>query len=153
MNKGLTLIVFAVCVAITPAFSQKRAKLSKDERILQMAYNDTTKALAALFIEMRNVTRLQSNRALIGAGISSGVVLVGAAIMLSNPDSGVIIASGLIPVFVGIGGVFWFSGAWLISKLVKNPYTLRKFEKLIDISIEGKAIPSYYLVRVKKYLR
>lgn len=153
MNKRLTLIVFAVCVAITPAFSQKRAKLSKDERILQMAYNDTTKALAALFIEMRTVTRLQSNRALIGAGISSGVVLVGSAIMLSNPDSGVIIASGLIPVFVGIGGVFWFSGAWVISKLRKNPYTIRKFERLIALSMEGKAMPPYYSYRVQRYLR
>jgi hypothetical protein len=145
------LISISILLATTPSFSQQRNKLTKNEKILELAYNDTTRALAFLFTHMREVTNDQSTRALKGIVISSGVALVGGAIMASNPDSGVIVASGLTPLLIGTGGILVFSSTWLISKLRKNPYTVKKFEKLITLCKEGKTIPVFYLQRMEKY--
>ncbi len=143
------LISISILLITTPTFSQQRNKLTKNEKILELAYNDTTRVLAFLFTQKRDATKSQTNRALKGIAISSGVALVGSAIMLSNPDSGVIVASGLTPVLLGTGGVIFFSGVWIVSKLRKNPYTLKKFKKLIALSKEGKSIPAFYKQRIE----
>lgn len=151
--KFVTIVFVSLIISNSISAQTQAPKLAKNDKIMQLAYNDTTKALALLFIERRTSAKANSNDALVGAAISTGVVIVGGAIMLSNTDSPEIIVSGLVPVFVGIGGVIYFAGAYGISKIKKNAYTLRKFERLVKMSKEGKPIPVYYLERAQNYFR
>ncbi len=137
---------------------EKPVRLNKTEQIMLAAYDDTTRALTILFAEKRNrVQKSRKNSAIIG-GISAASFVAGGLMVQSdlnssstasyNPENYV----GMIFLLGGTVGVVYAVASFGISSLELNPYTIKKFNKLLALYKENKSLPDYYRKRINRYL-
>jgi len=132
----------------------KRSRYAKTEQIRLLAFNDTTRALADLFTQKRmNISSRQRELAMVVA-VSGVSTLVGHGLLFWVPDpgitailSGIVLSVGGIVVTVGAGAIM------LIAVLEKNPYTLRKYQRLVNMQKRGQPLPEFYAIRIAKYMR
>jgi hypothetical protein len=116
MSTKLVLLARWACTLTSAAFAQaenSKSKLSKNEKIWVAAYDDTTKALAALFLRKRNQDRKEQNAAYYVLGAS--VALIGAGLILASRDMDA--AQGgsteqdmnmsFVPILLGFSGILW----------------------------------------------
>jgi hypothetical protein len=52
----------------------------------------------------------------------------------------------------GTVGVVYSVASFGISSLELNPYTIKKFNKLLALYKENKSLPDYYRKRINRYL-
>lgn len=146
--------------------NQQVVRLKKHERIYLAAYDDTTRALADLFLakrhqiigphstnEFERCIGLHMKTNWIVLGVSSAVLVTG-LVMAGNtpPSEGQEDFSFFIPMIGGVGMIA--SGITLSAQyLMLTPYTVKKYFKLLELyQGEGK-LPKYYTKRISKYLR
>lgn len=141
--------------AFAPADSlEKRARTSKAERIRQAVFNDTTEALANLFLAKRSMVR-KTNRVVLIAGAASAAIFLTGGLLAQeagtpySPDFIV----GFPMVFTGAVGILTSGVVAGVNNLRLNPYTLRKYEKLVAMQRSGIPLPEFYARRVSPYLR
>lgn len=130
-------------------------KLSKHDRIWLAADDDTTKALALLFIKKRNdldKTLIKSSV----VGITSLAAFAFGALMLENNSHSPGIADGhafgVIFVFGGATGVLCSGVTLILTALLKRAYTLKKYESLLAAYRAGMSLPRFYKKRIQRYL-
>ena len=142
-------------------------RLKKNERIYLAAYDDTTRALATLFLVKRHkiigppsptdferyTTGFNMEAMWIAFGVSSAVLAAGIFMVNQHTDSNQ--EDGLIAVIPLIGGMCMLStGITLaVQYILLTPYTVRKYFKLLDTYTSGGQLPRSYTKRMAKYLR
>lgn len=134
----------------TYAQGSEPKKLTKNEKIWQEAYDDTTRALATLFIEKRSRIVRSQKKMFIVLG-ASAVAFGAGGYMLERELNSSSAASyditnyaGLIFMVSGAAGVIG-SGVMLgVTSIRLNPYTLRKYRNLVKIHRAGKVLPEFY---------
>lgn len=147
--------------------SSNTVRLKKHERIYLAAYDDTTRALATLFLVKRHkiigppspteleryVVGFNLKATWITFGISSAVLAAGLFMINQNTDSA---QEGDMSFIIPMAGamIMISSGITLtVQYILLTPYTVRKYFKLIDIYATGGKLPRNYTKRMAKYLR
>jgi len=144
-------ILFLAVVQVSYAQSDnlRNQRQSFDEILWSKTYDDTTRALARVFIIKNNELKPKLNRYATIAGVSVGVVVVGGLLYgasgMAGPVGLVFVVGGLI--YTTIYGIA--SGIQL-HRL--HPYTKRKFDKLLKQYKDGDSLPSSYQQELVKYL-
>jgi hypothetical protein len=149
------LLTLLMAVHLVPALAQAPAtegtkRLSKEEKILAAVYDDSTRALANLFVSKRSGLTKDRKTGLVIAGASAATFLAG-GLLLSNDLNGTegdnynpANYAGLGLMLVGAGGVL-ASGTYAGVKSIQlNPYTYRKYQKVLRLYQDGKPIPAFY---------
>jgi hypothetical protein len=135
----------------------EQAKLSKHEKMQMAAYDDTTQMLAGLFIEKRNsIKRTQNTCIWIFAG-SAGTFVLGGAMLAEdlNSPAGVYNPAsytGLGVMFIGVLGMTGSAATIGIQQIRRNPYTIRKFNRLIEMRKNGHPLPDFYREKMRTKL-
>lgn len=162
MNIKTIFFTVLTCTLISVAYAQyekPNIKLTKNEKIWIAAYDDTTKALASLFLSKRNQIRKEQETGYYVLGAS--VIVLGTGIILSSRDtnSGTGGATeedmnmSFVPLLLGFSGVMW-SGITLGGNAVLlHPYTVKKYDKLLDLHAAGQPLPRFYTKRLTPFLR
>lgn len=157
-------ILFTVCVCFvltyTIAFAQSdldQTKLTKNDRILLTVYDDTTRAIAALFITKRNNIKKGLKTTAIVGGVSASLFLIGGLVFEQNINTptGTYNTSnyaGLVIMFFGAAGVIGSAAALPVQFLRLNPYTMKKHDKLLKIYRSGRPLPEFYKKKLSTYL-
>lgn len=129
-------------------------KLTKTEKIWISAYDDTTKALAWLFIKKRNIYTKNQKTMYFVLGASTATI-IGGGLWLENDLNSSPTASydqtnyaGLLLMLAGTAGVLGSSVSLGASYIGLNPYTLKKYNRLIDLHKANKTLPQFYLKRM-----
>lgn len=159
--KQITIVLFALIYSLAIAQTPQQnpeLKLSKIDKIWLAAYDDTTKALAQLFIAKRNSFNREQKINYLVAGISAATLVAGGLMLkedLSEPNAtyNPVSYTGFIFMFVGSSGIIYSSVASLINFLQLNPYTLKKYERVLARYKEGQPIPPFYQKRLSKFLQ
>lgn len=152
-------VVFILIISLPLiAQDQIKQKLTKNDRILQAAYDDSTRALAQLFLVKRKSCRemLKVSNTTSGIGI---VVAAGGIVILEN-DMNQGPGGPFNPVnYRGFGlmamGVTVALSSGIVTGVAlvkKNPYTVKKYRILVDWHKAGKPWPDFYMKRVAPYL-
>jgi len=143
-----------------PAGAQKKPERrnGKIEKIRMAAYDDTTQALARLFVEKRtNHTRNQKTMYIV-LGTSTAVMVGGGLLLASDLKSSSTASydptnyAGLGLMLAGTTGILISSTSLGISYFSLNPYTLKKYYRLIDMHKANKPLPKFYLKRMAPYI-
>lgn len=160
-------ILFTVCVCFvltyTIAFAQAdldqpQTKLTKNDRILLTVYDDTTRAIAALFITKRNNIKKGLKTTAIVGGVSASLFLIGGLVFEQNintpagsynPSN----YAGLGIMFFGAAGVLASAASLPVQFLLLNPYTMKKHHKLMKIYRSGRPLPEFYKRNLSAYLK
>lgn len=138
--------------------SNPQPELSKTDKIFIAAYDDTTSALAELFVAKRYAHNNKQKVNYWIAGVSAATFVAGGLMLQNdlndpyatyNPKN----YAGLILMFVSSGGFIYSTISSLFNFLRFNPYTLRKYEQLLALYREGKPIPRFYQKKLIKFLR
>ncbi len=152
------LLICSSAYAQGPSIRSSKSKLSKNDRIWQAAYDDTTRALAYLFIYMRAEIMGKHKADLPVGGVSAvaltaGVLLMthdsdvtGAAASYDNADGADLL--GIILFMGGSAGVLYSGIGQLINALELSPYTLKRYYKVLDLYNRGKPVPEFYRKRL-----
>jgi hypothetical protein len=148
------------------AFSQRllaqsinlKQKLSKTDKISFAAYDDTTQALAQLFIAKRHTFNQKQEINYWIVGVSAATFVAGGILLqqdLNEPNAtyNPTNYAGLVLMFVSSGGMIYSTASSLLNFLRLNPYTLRKYERLLVLYQKGEPIPRFYQKRLVKFLR
>lgn len=151
------VILFFIALPVI-AQDEIKPRLRKNERILLAAYDDTTRALARLFIDKREACR----RRLYTTGVIGGVAAFTAAsaeLILENysaqgPGGQVDPEYSLVLGIMVVGVVCIISSGIVtgLTLILKNPYTIKKYLILIDWYRAGRPWPDFYQKRVVPYL-
>jgi hypothetical protein len=129
-------------------------KLTKTEKIWVAAYDDTTKALASLFLSKRNQYSKEKETGYVVLGASVAVLGTGLLLSSRNTDtSGSAVDQDMdmsfVPLLLGFSGIM-YSGITLGGHaLTMHPYTLKKYNRLIDLHKANQPLPEFYLKRMK----
>lgn len=131
--------------------------LRASDRILQAAYDDTTRALAFLFLVKRQDIR--KNRHLSYVALGSSVVLFSAAHLVNEqmelqPDwekEGRSMAVTMM-VVAGIGALYGgvLNLAW--TEIRASSYREKKFYQLIELHRGGEPLPRFYARRIAPFI-
>ncbi|MBX2946267.1 MAG: hypothetical protein KF725_10570 [Cyclobacteriaceae bacterium] len=161
MNTKIILFSALICIMANTACAQEGlpvVKLTKGERMWLAAYDDTTKALAWLFINKRNVHTKNQKPLYLVLGASTAA-MIGGGLMLerdlnSSPTATYDQANyaGLTLMFVGTAGVLASGTALGISYIALNPYTVKKYDRLLALHKANKPLPEFYVKRMTPYL-
>lgn len=157
INVTFFILICTVVQAQVPS-ENSEGKLSKVDKIWLAAYDDTTKALAQLFILKRKAFNSKQKINYLVAGISTATLVAGGLILkqdLNEPNATYEAENyaGLIFMLVGSSGIIYSVSASIVNFLQLNPYTLKKFERVLALHQEGKPIPPFYQKRLTKFLR
>jgi len=154
--KTISLIILGLYIAPNSRAQHTdnpELKLSKSDRMWLAAYDDTTKALALLFIARRNKANKQNEINYIVAGVSSAVLLTGVLLSERNPNQtpdGVSM-DFLFPLLGSVG--LLSAGIGFIGNAVElHPYTIKKYHRLLEQHTDSKPLPPFYQKRITKYL-
>lgn len=152
MHYSIITVLCLLSFALMAQDKQVR-RLSKQEKIYQSAYDDTTRMLAELFVQKRSVIKRTQRNVLVGVAASAVVYGAGAMMALNNADSQTSsyepeFYGGIGLMFVGAGGAIVFSTLSGMHAIRLSPYTLRKYYRVIDLYKTGKPIPEYYRSRL-----
>ncbi len=156
MNRKFMLVPGLAIILVTAGFAQSekpKVKLTKSEKIWMTAYDDTTRALARLFIKKRDAQQKKQKTMYIALGVSSVALIGGGLLLTSDLNSSTSSYSptnytGLGLMLAGSAGVIISSTSLGISFISLNPYTQKKYNKLIDMHKEKKPLPEFYLKRM-----
>lgn len=147
---GIILLIFNSEISAQPKAG--RENISKNDKIYSMAYDDTTRALAALFISKRIKIHHDQKTSIILLSASGAAFLVG-GLMLSDDlsSSGTTSAAnyaGYGIMLVGAFGIIVSATTTGINQLRLNPYTLRKYERVMKMYKNNEPIPEFYSKKV-----
>jgi len=147
------IVASLICCLLVKGTAQAQEitgiKLSKNERMLALATNDTIRKLAALFILKRTNQALSAKHAAVGLGVSSVVFLTGGLLLSADDTAG--IATGLPLLFIGAGAGIYFIGNLGVLAILNSRYSFKRFNKLLEMYNKGEAIPEFYLSRMAKF--
>lgn len=148
------IVASLICCLLVKGTAQAQEitgiKLSKNERMLVLATNDTLRKLATLFILKRTSNAKSAKQAAVGLGISSVVFLAGGSLLLSI-DNAAGIVTGLPLLFIGAGGGIYFIGNLGVIAFMNSRYSFKRFNKLLKMYNNGEALPEFYLQRMAKF--
>ncbi|MFN3839393.1 MAG: hypothetical protein ACK4RF_01685 [Cyclobacteriaceae bacterium] len=164
-------LAIALIVSLLPGNAQDSSsytvRLKKSERIYLAAYDDTTRALATLFLVKRHkiigppsptdferyTTGFNMEAMWIAFGVSSAVFVAGMFMVNQNTDT--VGDDGMIAVIPLIGGMCMLSTGinLAVQYILLSPYTVRRYFKLLDTYTSGGQLPRSYTKRMAKYLR
>jgi hypothetical protein len=151
--KNVTLLLLITFLIAGKLYAQSQRKLAKNEQIQQLAFDDTTRALANIFLNHRYQLKEARKRAFIGGAISAGVFGIGGLMTNhSNSDDETIdllSIGGVMIMIVAAGGILVAISYDFINEIRVHPYTLRKFRKLLSQYQEGKSLPRFYITRLR----
>lgn len=162
MNTRIIFFSILACTMASVAFAQDEEpniRLTKNEKIWIAAYDDTTKALATLFLNKRHQIRKEQETGYFVLGAS--VAVLGAGLMLSSRNS----PSGsgsvpeedmdmsFVPLLLGFSGVMWSGITLGGNALLLHPYSVKKYHKLVDLHAAGQPLPRFYTKRLTPFLR
>ncbi|MBX2945949.1 MAG: hypothetical protein KF725_08950 [Cyclobacteriaceae bacterium] len=162
MNTKTIFFTVLTSTLASVAFAQEEKpniKLTKTEKIWIAAYDDTTKALATLFLNKRHQIRKEQETGYYVLGAS--VVVLGTGLMLSSHNSptgsGVAIEQDMdmsfVPLLLGFSGVMWSGITLGGNALMLHPYTVKKYNKLVGLHAAGQPLPRFYTKRLTPFLR
>lgn len=158
--KDIIIVLFTMlaCTLVNVAAAQvekPEMNLTKTEKIWVAAYDDTTKALAWLFIKKRNNYTKNQKTMYFVLGASTAA-MIGGGLWLENDLNSSPTASfnqtnyaGLLLMLAGTAGVLGSSVSLASSYIGLNPYTLKKYNRLIDLQKANKTLPEFYLKRME----
>lgn len=154
----LTLLMAGIIGVLKAGEDTVKIRLTKADRIRLAAYDDTTRALAALFTAKRKVFGRQMRGCAVAGGVSVLMFVAGGLMLQDDMNNGP--GGGMNPAnYIGMSmAALGFAGAAAaavmtgVTALQKNPYTVRKYEKLIALHKAGKPLPEYYAMRIRAYL-
>jgi hypothetical protein len=162
MKNVVALLIILTCTLTDMANAQVKkpeAKLSKIEKIQMAAFDDTTRALTHLFVEKKRIRHIRNQKTMYIVLGGSTAVMVGGGLLLASDLNSSSTASydptnyaGLGLMLAGTTGVLISSASLGISYLSLNPYTLKKYYRLIDMHKANKPLPIFYLKRMAPYL-
>lgn len=162
----ITLLLFPLCSVFSQTESSGTVSLKKYERIYLAAYDDTTRALATLFLakrhkivgphttsEVQRYIGLDMKTNWIVLGVSSAVLVTGLVMASNNapPPEGQEDYSFLIPM-LGAMGIITSGINLTLQYIALTPYTVKKYFRLIEKYESEGQLPPYYVKRIKKYL-
>ncbi|MCK6618283.1 MAG: hypothetical protein L6Q51_11635 [Cyclobacteriaceae bacterium] len=163
----ITLLLLPLGCVFSQSDSPDTLRLKKYERIYLAAYDDTTRALAALFLAKRHqIIGLHSSSEIeryiglnmktnwIVFGVSSAVLVTGLVMAGNNappPEGHEEDYSFLIPLLGAMGMIS--SGINLGAQYIMlTPYTVKKYFRLLAKYRADGQLPAYYAKRIKKYM-
>jgi len=164
ITKAPLLTLALLLIASTNILGQSdslrsKDKLTKNDQIWLAAYDDTTEALASLFITKRNKIIKRQRANLIGFGVSAIVLGVGAYMIGNNSSSSTTAMdegtdyAGLLLTLVGVSGVITTGVGFGVQSIQLNPYTEKKYYSLIELYKSGKPLPEFYVRKITPFLR
>ena len=146
-----TVIVLSWVVGST-SFGQQpdsaiRKKNSKEALIQQLAFDDSTRALAHLFIQKR--MQLKKNLRLSYIVLAaSGAIYVGGTLLFLEAAAEPLTGFVLIPLSIGASGILLGTGMVIINHIRFSRYSRKKYEKIIDNYKTGKPLPGFYKEKI-----
>jgi hypothetical protein len=161
------LLLLPLSFSFSQTVSSGTVRLKKHERIYLAAYDDTTRALATLFLTKRHwITGshtssdpefyfgLDMGKNWLLFGVSSAIFVTG-LVLASNdapaPEESDDV-SYLIPMIGAMG--MMVSGITLgVQYIMLTPYTVKKYFRLLEKYRAEGQLPPYYARRIRKYLR
>ena len=156
----ITLALLCVNQTITLGQSdslKRGVKLSKIDQIWLAAYDDTTKALAELFTVKRTQMRKYRKTSFVVVGVSAATFAAGGLLLqrLNDPAGtyNVVNYLGIPALILGVAGIFTSGVSLGIYSLWINPYTIKKYKKLIEMHKSGKPLPEFYFNKIIPYLK
>lgn len=157
MNTRIIFFTVLACALAHVADAQEDkpvVKLTKTEKIWGAAYDDTTKALASLFIKKRNIHTKSQKTMYVVLGASTAAMIGGGLMLESDLNSSPTASydqanyAGFILMLAGTTGVLASSVTLASSYIGLNPYTLKKYDRLIDLHKANNTLPEFYLKRM-----
>jgi hypothetical protein len=138
---------FLILTAADAQRSRREMKRTKSERIWEVVTDDTTRALAALFTsKRREISGLQIDMLFLG-GVGLLVYSGGYGMLLASRDWRAA-SFGLLVMVVGAASFITGVALYISYALEKNPYTIRKYERLIEMHKRGRPLPEFYTLRL-----
>jgi hypothetical protein len=138
--------------------TENNVRLTKNERLFMAAYDDTTRALAYLFMEKRIPLEKTRKTYTIVLGVSAAALATG-ALMLENDLNNSPAATydqanylGLVLALGGTMGVVLGLGGYGGASLGMNPYTVKKYHRLLDYYQTNQTLPEFYLKGIGHHL-
>jgi hypothetical protein len=141
---------FAICMLLFPAAQlcaqsgNTEIKLSKSDKIWIAAYDDTTRALALLFIAKRNAFNRAQTINYISGSVAAAMLVTTATIMSGND---------FILISIGASVLITSAASALVNFLFFSPYTIKKYEHLLAHYRQHHTIPPFYQKKLIRYLR
>jgi hypothetical protein len=141
---------FAICMLLFPAAQlcaqsgNTEIKLSKSDKIWIAAYDDTTRALALLFIAKRNAFNRAQTINYISGSVAAAMLATTATIMSGND---------FILISIGASVLITSAASALVNFLFFSPYTIKKYERLLAHYRQHHTIPPFYQKKLIRYLR
>jgi hypothetical protein len=141
---------FAICMLLFPAAlllaqsGNTEIKLSKSDKIWIAAYDDTTRALALLFIAKRNAFNRAQTINYISGSVAAAMLATTATIMSGND---------FILISIGASVLITSAASALVNFLFFSPYTIKKYEHLLAHYRQHHTIPPPYQKKLIRYLR
>lgn len=132
----LFLFLFLFQDGYAQDFNPTARTLSFEEILWHKAYDDTTQALARVFIIKRSELKPKINKSL--AIVYTSIALTGAGALLFGEPVGLVIFTGGLLYFT----VYSIASGINIHRL--HPYSKKKFEKLIAQYKNRESLPEYY---------
>jgi len=150
----ISLFISSVAYGQAPGV---HVKLTKTEKIWIAAYDDTTKALASLFLSKRNQHRKEKETGYVVLGASVAVLGTGLLLSSRNTDtSGSTVDQDMdmsfVPLLLGFSGIIYSGIALGGHAITMHPYTIKKYNRLLTQYEAGEPIPKFYKKRMAKYL-
>ncbi|MBL7857142.1 MAG: hypothetical protein JNM57_05580 [Cyclobacteriaceae bacterium] len=122
-------------------------KISKEVRIQQLAFDDSTRALAHVFVTKR--TQLKKNlRLSYIVLVASGTLYVGGTLLFLEVAPEPLTGFVIVPLFIGASGIILGTGMVVINHIRFARYSLKKFEKIIADYKAGKPLPDFYTRKI-----
>lgn len=128
---------------------EPHAKLSPDEEFWNQTFDDSTRALARLFIIKRTKFKPKVNKAIINGGASL-VIITGGVLLLASPS-----IIGPVGALMYVSGLVYFitEGVLFAVRYSRfHPYTKRKFDRLIERYKNGESFPPFYKHEFDPYI-
>lgn len=160
----ILIIYLLVVFPVTELFPQRikrekrRIQLEQIEQSISYPQDDTIAAITRLFAQHRDRYSRNIRAAGIVGGISVLSYLGGGMIFkdeMSNGPGGPMNPAnydGLGMMFIGVVGAGTSTVMAGVALLKKNPYTKKKYQKLIEWHKSGKPLPDFYLKRIQPFL-
>lgn len=136
----LSLCLFAGYVLNAQTFDRNRVK-REDRIILHQSFDDSTRALAGLFIAKRGLNTRPIDQALIKASVSAGLGLLGIPLL---DEDGMASTIGVVTVLGGLMFTTYFLAEAGYYSYRNRHFTLRKYRLLIRKYKEGEPLPEFY---------
>jgi hypothetical protein len=157
MNKLIFIFMMLPFIGMAQP-AENNFRLTKNEQIFLAAYDDTTKALAYLFMEKRRPLEKERKTSAIVFGLSAAALVTGAVMLendLNNSPAGAYDGANYLGMILALGGtmgsVYGLVG-YGVASISMNPYTVKKYHRLLDYYQSNQTLPEFYLKRIGHHL-